>query len=189
VGSIGYRYRLDAIGRLLAVAARGGAPVRLRVISPGSFAEIATVFDAEGVSRALWSVEKLPHRAVPAELARQDAGLVFLNVGLSAPGGSSTKVGEYWASGLPVVASPDVADVDAVIRSEKVGVVVEGNRDEDYARALEELRQLLRDPEIRDRCRRAAARHFAIGTACDRQVSLYRFLAGDRESVPARQAS
>jgi glycosyltransferase involved in cell wall biosynthesis len=98
-------------------------------------------------------------------------------------------VGEYWASGLPVAASPDVADVDAVIRSEKVGVVVEGNRDEDYARALEELRQLLRDPEIRDRCRRAAARHFAIGTACDRQVSLYRFLAGDRESVPARQAS
>ena len=65
---------------------------------------------------------------MPAELQRHDAGLFFLTEGLSEHGCSPTKIGEYWACGLPVVTTPNVSDTDAIVQSRRVGVVVRSRR-------------------------------------------------------------
>jgi hypothetical protein len=91
---------------------------------------------------------------MPKELATQDAGLFFLARGLSEHGCSPTKIGEYWAMGLP-------------------GVIVNDHTDAEYRRAIGELRLLLQDPHLASRCRRAAETHYALAPACERQVRLY----------------
>ena len=78
-----------------------------------------------GLDPSTWSLDCVPHTKIPAELAaRKDAGLFFLTEGISEHGCSPTKVGEYWASGLPVVTTGNVSDTEAIIRRENVGVVV-----------------------------------------------------------------
>jgi glycosyltransferase involved in cell wall biosynthesis len=111
---------------------------------------------------------------MPDELTQHEAGLYFVAPGSSAAGTSPTRVGEYWASGLPVVITPDVSDTEDVIRRERVGVVVREDSDRGYREATRELRELLADGEIRARCRRAAEAHYALEPACDRQLALYR---------------
>ena len=121
--------------------------------------------------------ERLPDR-----LTRHDAGFCFHSHGLSAAGGSSTKVGEYWATGLPVIATPGLGDVDGIVKDERVGVVVKDHSDEAYRASLEELRALLDDPELPSRCRAAAERHYGLDEACRRQFAVYERLARGRSS-------
>ncbi len=141
-----------------------------------------------GLSDDAWSVNSVSYSAMPLELADQDAGLFFLQHGLSEHGCSPTKIGEYWAMGLPVVTTPNVSDIDDIIRRERVGVIVREDSDEAYRYAAFELRSLLEDPDLASRCRRAAETHYALEPACERQFSLYRKLVSSeqREEKPER---
>jgi hypothetical protein len=117
---------------------------------------------------------------VPRELLSQDAGLFFLSEGLSEHGCSPTKVGEYWASGLPVITTPNVSDIDTIIGRHRVGITIRRHDHNDYRAAVGELDVLLADPGLRTRCRLAAEEVYALEPACERQVALYHTLA----SVP-----
>lgn len=173
IGSVGMRYRLDAVGRFV-VAAGGVWPrVELRILSPADPRLVAEMLAAAGLSPERWSLARVPHEQMPDELAEQDAGLFFLTQGLSEHGCSPTKIGEYWASGLPVVTTPNVSDTDEIVREERVGVIVEEQSPTGYLKAAKALRDLLREPGLRERCRRAAERHYALTTACDDQFGFY----------------
>jgi glycosyltransferase involved in cell wall biosynthesis len=113
---------------------------------------------------------------MPDELSAQDAGLFFLTRGISEHGCSPTKIGEYWAMGLPVITTPNVSDTDEIVRRDGVGVVVEGHDPEQYEQALSQLEGLLRQPGLSEKCRTAAEGHYSLRIACERQVALYRRL-------------
>jgi glycosyltransferase involved in cell wall biosynthesis len=138
------------------------------------------ILRASGLPQEAWSLESVAHEKVPEELSRQNAGLHFLTPGISQHAGSPTKVGEYWASGLPVVITPGVGDTEEIIRREGVGVVVSEFSSEAYDHALDELLNLLEDPYLSGRCRTAAEEHYGLGPACERVQELYTALVGDR---------
>jgi len=173
IGSVGGRYILDRIGRFTAVASQMLDDVKLRVLTRADPALVDSMLDSSGLNKSSWSLDAVSRERMPAELATQDAGLFFLARGLSEHGCSPTKVGEYWAMGLPVLTTPNVSDTDAIIRRERVGVIVNNHTDAEYRRAIDELQPLLQDPHLASRCRRAAESHYALTPACERQVSLY----------------
>lgn len=176
IGSVGRRYWLDKIGKFVAIAAEEMGNVHLRVLSRMEKSFVASMLAAGGLSESDWSYDSIPYAAVPAQLAQQHAGLFFLSQGLSEHGCSPTKIGEYWACGLPVITTPNVSDTDDIIRRERVGVVVEAHTEEAYRRAVRELLGLLADPELSQRCRRAAEKYYALEPACERQAELYQNL-------------
>ena len=175
IGSAGRRYLIDRIAAFASIAFRERPGVRLRVLTRDSQVVEAAV-EGAGLPRAAWSIESITHAAMPEELARQDAGLFFLTQGLSEHGCSPTKIGEYWACGLPVVTTPNVSDTDEIIQRERVGVIVREHSPAGYRKALDELFELRGDPALPRRCRRAAEMHYGLGPACERQLELYRRL-------------
>ena len=185
IGSVGGRYILDQAGRFAAIASREIGRTQLQVFTRQDPTLVASMLRNGGLSDDDWSSEAVLYSEMPARLAHQDAGLFFLSRGLSEHGCSPTKIGEYWAMGLPVVTTPNVSDTDDIIRRERVGVVLRGDSDDDFRRAAQELRELLDDRELATRCRRAAENHYALDPACERQFELYRQLCvGPR---PARR--
>jgi glycosyltransferase involved in cell wall biosynthesis len=173
MGSVGGRYLVDRIGRFAAVA-----DARLEVLTPAQPALVRSELVGSGLRDDAWSSKFVPYEALPDELARYDAGLCFHTHTLSAAGGSSTKVGQYWATGLPVIATSGLGDVDDIVQQERVGVVVADHSDEAYRASLTELQALLQDPELPARCRAAAERHYGLDEACRRQLAVYEQLGG-----------
>jgi glycosyltransferase involved in cell wall biosynthesis len=173
MGSVGGRYLVDRIGRFAAVA-----DAQLEILTPADARLVEAELGAGGLPRDAWSSKFVPYELLPAELARFDAGFCFHTHTLSAAGGSSTKVGQYWAMGLPVIATAGLGDVDQIVARERVGVVVADHSDEAYRASLDELRELLRDPELPARCRAAAERNYGLDEACRRQLAVYEELTG-----------
>jgi glycosyltransferase involved in cell wall biosynthesis len=175
-GAVGGRYELNRVGRFVSILGRRRA-VHLTVLSREHPGTIATMLAAGGLDPRRWSHRFVPHPEMPDALRKHHAGLFFLARGASEHGCSPTKVGEYWACGMPVVTSPNVSDIDEIVRKFRVGIVVPDESDATYVKAGEDLEALLTDPELPGRCRQAAEQHYALGPACDRQASLYSQLA------------
>lgn len=182
-GSVGGRYSLERIARFAFIASRD-REVHLRVLTRSDKDLVAPILESSGLARSAWTVESVHYQRMPDELANGHVGVHFLPQGLSDQGGSPTKIGEYWASGLPVVVTRGAGDCEDIIRREKVGVLVGGHSDEEYCQALEELSVLMKDSELAVRCRRAAETNYSLPVACDRQFQVYGRLA-TRQQVTA----
>jgi glycosyltransferase involved in cell wall biosynthesis len=173
VGSLGGRYLVSEMAQFLKAARHEMPSASLTVYSHSSPALIRSGLQNNGIEDDWWSLDFVPHDEIPRAISSQQAGLFFLARGVSSRVCSPTKIGEYWASGLPVVTTPDVGDVDAVVRRDRVGVIVEADTDAACRKAARELRLLLEDPELPQRCRRAAECYYSLDQAVEVQLRLY----------------
>jgi len=114
---------------------------------------------------------------VPRWLAGADAGLAFYKPGWARQATCPTKVGEYLATGLPVVVNEAVGDMAEVIGGGGVGAVLSDFSDAALACALDTLEQLWEDATLPARCRRVAETHFSLDHGVDRYAAIYRRLA------------
>lgn len=172
LGSVGGRYMLASMARFAVVAAET-IDVRFRVVTHTDRDLVSQIMRESGLAGDRWEVKFVPHEEVPSELASCDAGLAFVQQGIAVHGCSLTKIGEYWAAGLPVVATANISDTDEIVRQHRVGVILRAQTDDDYRIAARELAALLRDPELRGRCRSAAEANYALEPACREQMTLY----------------
>jgi glycosyltransferase involved in cell wall biosynthesis len=179
-GSLGGRYIHDLFGRFLGVVRELDPAASLRVYSHSDLAPTIAALEATTVPRDSWAVRHAQAEEVPRLLAQCDVGLLFQKSGRGSESGSPTKVGEYWAAGLPVVCTAGCGDVDGIVRERMVGVVLADLAEGTLHQAAAALVTLLKEPGIAVRCREAAADHYALNPHLEVQLSLYHQVA----SVP-----
>jgi glycosyltransferase involved in cell wall biosynthesis len=121
----------------------------------------------------------VPSEDMPAYLSAADAGLCFLRPFRSKLSCSPIKLGEYLACGLPVVSTSGCGDYDALIEEAGAGVVVANSERDAYPRAAKELRRILSEPGIGDRCREAARQSVGLQeVVAPRYAEIYGALIG-----------
>lgn len=172
IGSVGGRYSLDKMSKFVHTARQVYDRCQLLVLTGSDHQMVKDILQGSGLPEDSWIVDKVPYAEMPAHLLDQHVGLHFLNSSISQHGGSPTKIGEYWAAGLPVVTTPRAGDSDEIIEREKVGVIVKQHSEEAYATAVRDLLELLNDTRISARCRRAAEAYYALEPACESQIEL-----------------
>jgi 2-polyprenyl-3-methyl-5-hydroxy-6-metoxy-1,4-benzoquinol methylase/glycosyltransferase involved in cell wall biosynthesis len=161
-GSVGTWYRFDLAPRLAAAlelpltvltrqvdearAMLGGAPADVRAVAPGAMA---------------------------AELHAGDIGLCLILSSPSKRASAPTRFAEYLAAGMPVAVTPGVGDLDALVATHDVGVVLRGEDDAALREAAARLRALAADPVARERCRRLAAQRFGLDWGTRRYAEIY----------------
>lgn len=133
------------------------------------------------------SIGSIAPEELISELAKAHAGLALYKRNLSGASCSPTKIGEYLAAGLPVVANMGIGDVDTLLTGAQngnglpVGILLKEFSEDGYRRAAGELLNLLQDSTIRPRCQSVAQDQFdlvAIGWV--RYCQIYeRLLGGD----------
>lgn len=173
IGSLGVRYRIGEMARFF-LAVRKVMPLAILTIYSHSSADmIRARLREHGVPDDAWKLDFVLHQEMGEVLRRHTAGLFFLTSGVSTQVCSPTKIGEYWASGLPVVTTPGVGDVEAAVRAEHVGVVIAQDTEEACLEGARQLCALLQDPDLAARCRRAAKRMYDLQRGIDAQLELF----------------
>jgi glycosyltransferase involved in cell wall biosynthesis len=84
-----------------------------------------------------------------------------------------TKIGEFLATGRPVVVSPGIGDMDSLLGRFSCGVVLDSSSVTGLDRATDELLQLLDDDGTAGRCRALAEEHFSLDRAVDILLEAY----------------
>lgn len=118
----------------------------------------------------------VPPSAMPALVASCHAGLSVCreDAGVSLTGSMPTKLAEFLAGGRPIVVNRSLGDAAAIVRDQGCGVVVEGDDDDDVARAAGGILELVSDPSVPQRCREVAERTFDVDRAVESLAAIYR---------------
>lgn len=132
------------------------------------------IMKREDMDKDKITVTYAPQEKLPHFLSMADAGLVFRRTSPTAIAASPTKFGEYLACGLPVISTPQIGDIEEIINSNKIGVVLDGYGKSKYRDAISNLLSLLTEKEaIRRRCRKVAENVFSLEHGARAYLSIY----------------
>ena len=135
---------------------------RLWILNRESHKYILDRLSVHGISQELVEIKSVEHGAVPDEMGRMDFGIFFIMPAFSKRASAPTKLGEFLGCGVPCIANDGVGDMTRILEGEKVGVVIRNFDDGCRERAINALLSLYADPNVRQRCVRAAGKHFSL---------------------------
>ena len=111
---------------------------------------------------------------VPHYLAASSAGIMFKypDQRLSS---FPVKIGEYLASGIPVIINHGTGDVEKFILGNNVGVAIDGFSEEAFKRGVSAILSLSKEKDIRERCL-SAARKLSAENGAQRYMKIYELI-------------
>jgi glycosyltransferase involved in cell wall biosynthesis len=183
VGTLGGLYPVADMVAFFAAARQALPQLRWQVWSHSDPAPLRRLLAGRGLTEHV-EIGRLAPEALTGSLSRAHAGLCLYQRARSGPACSPTKVGEYLAAGLPVIATAGVGDLDALLAPDAagrdpVGVLVRANGEADYGDAVARLRQVLAAPDVSRRCRAVAESHLDLQQVGWRRYGeLYHILLG-----------
>jgi len=167
-------FRLDWLAAFLAVAAKRDPELRFELTTRDDPEQVHTALGVDAKLQSCLSIAPSPSERVHEVLQGQMASVMFFTQGLSKLGSSPTRMAEILGCGLPVVANEGVGDVAQIIRAHRVGVLISGPSESEMNAAWDELEQLLKDPELGVRCRKAAEEYFSLEAGTAAYLGLYK---------------
>jgi glycosyltransferase involved in cell wall biosynthesis len=133
------------------------------LLSRADPATIAEAAAGAGLDPAYVTCRAAEYADIPRYLRRATAGLAFIRPVPSKRGSSPTKVAEYLACGVPVIANTGVGDLEDFVEQEGVGVLLRSFSEDELARAARFVATAAQErADVRRRCVEVAARRFDL---------------------------
>ncbi len=180
-GSIGPTYLVDEMlrfgkvfldrfldGRLVFIVNDGLAPS-----GQSALEEVRGLANSLGIEPARFEVTSLAHQEIVQRLRRVSATYVFVRPGPSKVAMASTKVSESFALGIPVAINRGIGDSADIIDSEGIGVVVDPFDSDTWPQKIDELLELSRLVEVREKCRAQAELEHSLAGAIKKYANIY----------------
>jgi glycosyltransferase involved in cell wall biosynthesis len=176
LGALGGLYLTRELAEFLATARSRNEKVYAQFLTQSDQKEIISLLKGHGFAKRDYYVGKVSPAEVPKFLQASDIALSFVKSGYATLSRSPTKIPEYLACGVPVIANPGVGDVDQQITENRVGTLIEDFSADDYLNAIGEILEL---GDIRERCRTTAMKEFDLETVGgERYRKIYSRLLG-----------
>lgn len=159
VGALGGLYLQDDITDFLAVAREQNPAVFAMFLTQSDPSLIVPLLETRGFDSSDYLVRRVSPSDVPKYLYASDVALSFVKPTFATQSRSPTKIPEYLACGVPIIANRGVGDVDGLIEGNRIGVLLDDLSYESYQKALREIGTL---SNVAGRCREMAAKEFEL---------------------------
>ena len=166
-------FRLDWLSSFLSAAAERDPYAVFELTTRDDPERVRVAIDPYGRLGSRLRIAPSAYKEVHRVLQGQTASVMFFTDGISKLGSSPTRMAEILGCGLPVIANDGVGDVARIIEQYRVGVIARGSDHAVMAAAWDDLIELLDDPDIAVRCRKAAEEVFSLRSGVTRYRALY----------------
>lgn len=176
IGSLGRGYLGKELCQFFRQAQQKFPASRLLIVSRTDRVLLDQYLNEAGVDKRFVETISVPPSEVPNQVKRMDVGLSFIEPHYSKTASCPTKLGEYLAAGVPVIANAGIGDTDAILQRTNTGIIVDDFSSAGTSSTLEQLTQLMADNDLPKRCRAAAESVFSLEMGIDAYSRLYRNL-------------
>ncbi len=173
VGSAGSWYLFGDVARVVKLLFEIDPASRFLVINSVGHKAIREALLREEVDLARVDIKAVAFEEVTNEISKMDAGIFFIKPVWSKRASSPTRLGEFLASGRPVLTNGRVGDVEEDVNDTRTGVVINDMKQETLRQALLHLVSIAQEPGIAERCRSAAEDRFSLETGIERYSAIY----------------
>lgn len=178
VGTLSNRYLRSETLRYLGLLLRRMPDARILLVTRDDHAALRRDAAAAGIDLDRLVLTAAPFAEMPDYVRLLDVAVFFMKPLFAQKGSAATKMAEFLASGVPVIVNDGVADSSAIVRHERVGLVLDDLSDAGLEASVARVRALFGASEVAARCRAVALRLFDADEGARRYAALYRMLAG-----------
>jgi glycosyltransferase involved in cell wall biosynthesis len=177
LGALGGLYLSNEIANFLKFSKLHEPRTFAILLTQSDPAEIVSLLKNGGFAESDYLVRRVDPDDVPGYLRACDVAISFVKNSFSTLSRSPTKIPEYLACGVPIVANSGVGDVDQLITDKRVGSLIKDFSDQSFLSALNNIRRMKAEGDLDERCRNAAREGFDLRTTGrPRYLKLYRRL-------------
>ena len=109
-------------------------------------------------------------------LSMCDVSVMFFQPTFIRWAASPTKLAECLASGLPIIVNKGIGDTEELLTSNRVGAIVDNFSESTYLKVLDEILGLLKEADIRLRCRKTAEQYLSLRYGTEQYIKIYESL-------------
>jgi glycosyltransferase involved in cell wall biosynthesis len=176
VGSVGTWYLLDHMLQCVARAFATNIDARLLVVNKSDHVLIRKKLADLGISDDRVEITAANYNEVANHIGQMDFGLFFIKPVFSKKASAPTKLGEFLACGVPCLTNAGVGDMDTILQSSRTGICIEEFSPEAFDMAFQQMRELLQEEGLAERCRQTAEQYFSLEKGIADYDRIYREL-------------
>lgn len=137
--------------------------------------------------RRIKIIRSIQFDEMPRYMGIADAGIFFIN-SYKKIGSSPIKMGEFLASGVPVIINSGIGDTEELVRENNVGVIAERFDEAAYKDAIRQLLDLKKESDaLKARCRDTARRYLSLDDAVAGYARIYDALRASNAEVSTKK--
>ena len=155
-------YDEEAFALFKRAADHFGEGFRLLLLTPDPLPEVQAKATAAGLTAGQVFATKAAHHEVSDYLSAADFAFATIKPAPCRLFCSAIKIGEYWASGLPVLLPEGIGDDSDIIKAEGGGAIFALDRPASVPEALASVARQMVQPGYRQQVRQLAERHRSI---------------------------
>jgi glycosyltransferase involved in cell wall biosynthesis len=162
VGSFGGWYLSEELFDFLRIARENDPDIFVLILTQRDKDVVISRLKESGYEDSDFLVKSVKPAEIPEYIRAADFALSFIKRCYSKLGASPTKIAEYLACGVPIIANRGVGDIDELIEGDGVGALLDGFDRACYIRALSEIDRIRGDRSHAIRCMESASRRFDL---------------------------
>ncbi len=162
VGALGGWYLTKEMAEFMAVAHAQDPSIFSMILTQSPPEMIEGHLRALGLEENDYYIRQAQPKEIPRFLKAADLAISFIKPCYSKLSSSPTKIAEYLASGLPVICNSGIGDLDALMETDGVGIVIRDFTRGAYLRALAAAEEMIQKNDIAERCRASARARFDL---------------------------
>ena len=178
VGSVGTYYLFDEVLASFLQLRLMRSEARLLIVNRGQHKFLRERLFAAGVPDNVVELTSAAHEEMPKQISRMDAGVFFIKPVFSKQASAPTKLAEFLGCGIPCLTNAGVGDMAEVLDGEQVGVAIRSFDDESIKFGVQQLLELVDNPDTQARCVSAAQKNFSLNEGVTRYRRIYALLGG-----------
>jgi glycosyltransferase involved in cell wall biosynthesis len=172
-GALGYWYMKDKMIDYFKSAINILPNVHFLILTQDEYNKIIKIISDAKLDREYFTILNISFNEMPKYLSMADAGIFFITPVFSKLASSPTKFAEYLSCGLPVITNERIGDLEEYITNNNIGVIIRNFCREEYNESLERLAGLLRDDNLKSRCRRTVYDNFSLKIGVGKYSQIY----------------
>jgi glycosyltransferase involved in cell wall biosynthesis len=162
VGSFGGWYMTEEMMSFFKTAKERNRSTFALILTQSDPEPIRAFLEKNGFGNNDLLIKRVPPAEIPKILSTADLALSFIKPCYSKLSSSPTKIAEYLACGAPIITNGGIGDVDEVIQTDQVGIVIEDFAPESYLTALQEMEKLFQEGNLPAKCQTSAEKRFDL---------------------------
>jgi|APSaa5957512535_1039671.scaffolds.fasta_scaffold07394_6 glycosyltransferase involved in cell wall biosynthesis len=176
VGSVGVWYMFEEALDCFKLIKKVIPHARLHIINKGGHDYIHKHLNNAGIKKESFTLETTDQLGVANAMQLMDVGLFIIKPYYSKISSMPTKLGEFLGCGVPCICNGGVGDMEGIVKDKCVGVVLNSFDKNEKSACVLRLLELIKDPEVNDRCRDTALEYFSLEDGVDSYNNVYNSL-------------
>jgi len=173
VGSVDLWYLFDEVLICFKILKSFIKRSRIYIVNKDNHDFILKKLNQHNIQSKDYILESLDSDKIPGAIKQMDIGVFFIKPLYSKIASTPTKFAEFLGCGIPCLVNSGIGDLENIISSRRIGVVINEFDIQSISKGLKELLLLKNDNTLKDRCFNAAIEIFDINEAVESYKSIY----------------